>query len=188
VSLIRVDKGLVDSHLTLTLPLNSTRIDPTSDALIIARNNDLCHAEILSVSYDGEHIDDDEDPATDADNDDNDPSTTDTLPTLTADIINNGFDNAIYIKGENSTSVNIIVSDLHNQPMPAGTVVKFTVTAGSVVGPSSFTWPSQNHNGGSAFGVTVKGEKEPKNGNLVVEITTPNDLTTIFSNIDIIIQ
>jgi hypothetical protein len=188
VSLIRVDKGLVDSHLTLTLPLNSTRIDPTSDALIIARNNDLCQAEVLTVTYDGEHIDDDEDPATDADNDDSDPTITDTLPTLTADIINNSSDNAIYIKGENSTLVSIIVSDLHNQPMPAGTVVKFTVTAGSVVGPSSFTWPSQNNNGGSAFGVTVKGEKEPKNGNLVVEITTPNDLTTIFSDIDIIIQ
>jgi hypothetical protein len=188
VSLIRVDKGLVDSHLTLTLPLNSTRIDPTSDALIIARNNDLCQAEVLTVTYDGEHIDDDQDPATDADNDDSDPTITDTLPTLTADIINNGSDNAIYIKGENSTLVSIIVSDLHNQPMPAGTVVKFTATAGSVVGPSSFTWPSENHNGGSAFGVTVKGEKEPGNGNLVVEITTPNELTTIFSNIDIIIQ
>ncbi len=172
VSFIRVDQGLVNSRLTLTLPVDSTEIMPTDDALVIARSNSLCHAEVLRVTY--EHDDDD------------DPLTPDV--STTADVIKNSFDNALYIKGENSTSTTIIVSDLHNQPMPAGTKVKFTATAGSVVGPSSFTWPSENHNGGSAFGVTVKGEKEPKSGNLVVEITTPNELTTTYSNIAIIIQ
>ncbi|MDP7591150.1 MAG: hypothetical protein QF552_00320 [Litorilituus sp.] len=172
VSFIRVDQGILDSKLTLTLPVASTEIIPTNDALMIARNNTLCDAKVLRVSYDHDH--------------DNDPLTPEI--STTADVINNSIDNALYIKGENSTSTTIVVSDLHNQPMPAGTVVKFIATAGSVVGPSSFTWPSENHNGGTAFGVTVKGEKEPKNGNLLVEVTTPNELTTLYSNIAIFIQ
>ncbi|WP_182440229.1 hypothetical protein [Colwellia sp. RSH04] len=172
VTFIRVDKGLTNSYLTLTLPVNSTRIAPSSDALVIARSNSLCHAEVLEVTYDFD--------------DDNDPNTPDIQ--TTAEVINNNFDNTLYIKGENSRPVTIIISDLHNQPMPAGTEVKFTATAGSVVGPSTFVWPSDNHNGGAAFGVTVKGEKEPKAGNLVVEITTPGELTTIYSNIGIDIQ
>ncbi|MGL1956701.1 MAG: hypothetical protein OCD00_05225 [Colwellia sp.] len=168
ISLIRVDQGLVNQSVTVDMPLNAVEIAPTSDALIIARSNALCHAEVLRITYD-----DDDDEVT---------------PDVSADVINNSYDNRLYIRGENSTSTTIFVSDLHNQPMPAGTIVKFTATAGSVVGPSSFTWPSDNHNGGLAFGVTVKGEKEPKNGSLIVEVTTPSELTTIFSTIGIIIQ
>lgn len=171
INFIRVDQGLVNSSLSLTLPIDAISITPSNDALIIARSNSLCHAEVSRVTYSYD--------------DDNDPDTPDV--NTTAEVIDNRFDNALYIRGENSTSVNVIISDLHNQPMPAGTKIKFTATAGSVVGPSTFTWPNDNHNGGSAFGVTVKGEEEPKNGSLIVEITTPNGLTTVFSNIAIIV-
>ncbi len=167
-SLIRVDQGLVNSNVTVDLPVTGTRIDPTSDAMVIARANNLCHAEIQRISYD----------------DDNDANT----PNVEADVINPTYDHNIYIKGENSSSASIIISDLHNQPMPAGTKVTFTATAGSVVGPSSFVWPNDNHNGGAAFGVTVKGEKEPKSGTLIVDIETPGGLSTIFSTIGISIQ
>jgi len=171
--LIRVDQGLVDSTIELTLPLsNPVAIAATSDAIIIARSNDLCDVQILQETYMHDHDDDEMTPEVVA----------------TADVINHHYDNNIYIKGENSSGADIIIADLHNQPMPAGTVVKFTATAGSVVGPSSFTWPSDNHNGGAAFSVSIKGESDPKNGNLVVEITTPSGLTTIFNDIGIFIQ
>ncbi|MGJ8691898.1 MAG: beta strand repeat-containing protein [Thalassotalea sp.] len=101
---------------------------------------------------------------------------------------NDPSDSTIYIQGESAGSASIIIADLHNQPMPAGTIVSFSAGVGSIVGTSSFTWPNDNHNGGRSFGVTVKGEKEPKAGNLVIQVTTPNGGTTIYSNIGIVIQ
>ncbi len=83
--------------------------------------------------------------------------------------------------GDSSGAVSIIVGDLHNQPMPEGTTVDFTTTAGSIVGPSSFDWPNDNHNGGLGFGVTVKGATTPANGSLLVEITTPGGLATLLT-------
>jgi len=35
--------------------------------------------------------------------------------------------------------------------MPAGTIVSFKASVGSVVGTSSFTWPSDGNNGGVPF-------------------------------------
>lgn len=167
-NLIRVDQGLNGGTVTVDLPVPGTEIAATDDAVAIARANSLCSANVVRITYD----------------DDNDDAT----PDVQADVIHPQNDNTIIIKGENSRSASIIIADLHNQPMPAGTIVKFTATAGSVVGPSSFTWPNDNHNGGSAFGVTVKGEKEPKSGSLIVEVTTPGGLSTIFSQIAIDIQ
>jgi hypothetical protein len=94
-------------------------------------------------------------------------------------------DNIVNIAGENVGSASVIIADLHNQPMPAGSVINFTATVGSIVGPSSFTWPSDNHNGGVEWGVSIKGEKEPKSGSLLVEVVTPSGLTTVFSGIAI---
>jgi hypothetical protein len=94
-------------------------------------------------------------------------------------------DNIVNIAGENVGSASVIIADLHNQPMPAGSVINFTATVGSIVGPSSFTWPSDNHNGGVEWGVSIKGEKEPKSGSLLVEVVTPSGLTTLFSGIAI---
>lgn len=109
----------------------------------------------------------------------------------TPEIANPNFDatdNTIYIAGENTGSASVIIADLHNQPMPAGTVVSFTATAGSVQGSSSFTWPNDNHNGGRSFSVNVKGQEEPASGNLIIEITTPDEVTTVYGSIGIVIQ
>ena len=139
-----------------------------NDAVATARTFGLCNSDTKVVKQD----------------DDNDPNT----PDVDVVVLANSIDNTVYIKGENSSGASVIISDLHNQPMPAGTTVTFTATAGSVVGPSTFAWPNDNHNGGLSFGVTIKGEKEPKSGSLIVEVETPGGLSTIYSRIGIVIQ
>ncbi|NQZ20555.1 MAG: hypothetical protein HRT53_00735 [Colwellia sp.] len=115
--------------------------------------------------------------------DDNDPNTPEVLNPF-----NDSSDSIVYIKGESVGSASIIIADLHNQPMPEGTVINFISTVGSVLGTSSFTWPNDNHNGGSLFGVSIKGEAEAKSGSLLVEVTTPGNVTTTLTGISIIIQ
>jgi hypothetical protein len=112
--------------------------------------------------------------------------TNDALATGDPDI--DPYDDVVNIAGENVGSATVIIADLHNQPMPAGTVVDFTATVGSIVGPSSFTWPNESHNGGRAYSVSIKGEKEAKSGNLLVEVTTPGGVSTLYSDISINIQ
>ncbi|WP_394174726.1 hypothetical protein [Thalassotalea litorea] len=97
-------------------------------------------------------------------------------------------DNRVVVVGESSGAASMIIADLHNQPMPAGTVVKFTATVGSIVGPDSFVWPSNNKNGGREITVAIKGEKETKSGSLIVEVTTPAGLTTTISPITIVVK
>ena len=114
--------------------------------------------------------------------DDNDPATPE-LPNPNYDV----DDNTVYIAGENVGSASVIIADLHNQPMPAGTTVTFNATVGSVQGTSSFTWPNDNHNGGRAFGVSIKGETEPKSGTLLIEVETPGGAVTTYNAINIVI-
>jgi len=101
---------------------------------------------------------------------------------------NDPNDTSLILVGDSTGSASVIIADLHNQPMPTGTTVKFTATVGSIVGPSSFTWPNDNHNGGRAFAVSVKGEAQPKTGSIIIEVETPSGLNTIFTPITIIIQ
>ncbi len=101
---------------------------------------------------------------------------------------NNPNDNVIYIAGENVGSGSFIIADFHNQPMPAGSIVTFTATVGAIQGTSSYTWPNDNHNGGLVFGVSVKGEAEPKSGVLIVEVETPSGVVSASSAISIVIQ
>lgn len=115
--------------------------------------------------------------------DDNDPDTPD-VPNPDFD----SSDDTVYIAGENVGSASVIIGDLHNQPMPAGTIVRFTATVGSVQGTSSFTWPNDNHNGGLAFGVSIKGESEPKSGTLLIEVETPSGVISGYNAINIVIQ
>ena len=97
-------------------------------------------------------------------------------------------DTTLYIAGESTGTVSVVIADLHNQPMPAGTIVSFEATVGSAVGTSSYTWPSDSSNGGSSFGVAIKGEAEANNGLLEIKVTTPGGLTTVFNDVNIIIQ
>jgi len=87
----------------------------------------------------------------------------------------------ITISGEGTANATVIISDLHNQPMPAESIVEFSIAGfGSVESDPSFTWPNFNKNGGSEFSVTIKGEKEdlPKSGTLWVTVTTPSGVST----------
>ncbi len=115
--------------------------------------------------------------------DDNDPNTPE-VPNPDFD----ATDSRLVIAGENTGSVSFNVADFHNQPMPAGTVITATATAGSVVSGGSWTWPSDNHNGGVSLSVGVKGEKEPKSGTLFIEAEAPSGLVTPLLAIPIIIQ
>ncbi|WP_241242234.1 hypothetical protein [Thalassotalea sp. G2M2-11] len=87
----------------------------------------------------------------------------------------------INIAGEGSATGSIIVSDLHNQPMPYGTEIKFSTTVGSIVAGGTASWGSDNHNGGQQFNVAIKGEKEPKTGTLYAEISSPFGSGIVFS-------
>ncbi|HBF45456.1 MAG TPA: hypothetical protein DDW91_02710, partial [Shewanella frigidimarina] len=55
---------------------------------------------------------------------------------------------SMVIVGKGSATATFTISDLHNQQMPAGSIVRFTTSAGSVVSSSEYTWPSTNYNGG----------------------------------------
>lgn len=87
-------------------------------------------------------------------------------------------------------AVEIVIADLHNQPMPAGTIVTFEAVEGSIVGESSYTWPNTNKNGGSSFVVTLKGvvSSSTLSGELIVTVTTPSGVVTFYNqkiNLDI---
>ena len=115
--------------------------------------------------------------------DDNDPDT----PNVPSPL-DDPTDDTLYLSGENSGSVVFVVADLHNQPMPSGTVITATATAGSVVSGGTFIWPNDNHNGGVTIPVGIKGEKEPKSGVLIIEAEAPSGLVTLLGNVPIVIQ
>lgn len=107
---------------------------------------------------------------------------------ITAVVDSDGSDNGdgtMTIQGKSTGSASIIIADLHNQQMPAGSTVTFTATAGSVASSSTFEWPSSNYNGGRGFSVIVKGEEQPNSGSLIVEVETPAGLKTLVATIPI---
>ena len=97
-------------------------------------------------------------------------------------------DNTLYIAGESTGTVSFNVADLHNQPMPAGTVVTASTTVGSVVNGGSFTWPNDNHNGGVSLSVGIKGESEPVSGTLFLTAESPSGVVSQLGSVSIVIQ
>lgn len=86
------------------------------------------------------------------------------------------LDGILSIIGEGSHGASVIISDLHNQPMPAGTQIIFTAGVGSIVGIGKYVVPNINYNGGLTYGVTIKGVKSSVlSGPLSVTIITPDD-------------
>ena len=75
--------------------------------------------------------------------------------------------------GVGSTTVQL--SDLHNQPMPAGTTVKVETTAGTLISDDSFAINNTNDNGGISFGISVEGQggDDSDSGVAIISITTP---------------
>ncbi len=94
-------------------------------------------------------------------------------------------DGTMTIVGKSTGRASLIISDLHNQQMPAGSTVTFTATAGSVASSATFDWPSSNANGGRSFSVIVKGEDQPNSGSLIIEVETPGGLKTLVATIPI---
>ncbi|WP_163931072.1 hypothetical protein [Paraferrimonas sp. SM1919] len=107
------------------------------------------------------------------------------VPTI-IDNQGSNVDDDINVDIEGSGSISMVLSDLHNQPLAAGTVVEASVNVGSVV-PSSYTINSTNYNGGIAYTFDVFGSAEAEEGNLLIQATTPNGTTTLLHNIKIIV-
>ncbi|WP_108946193.1 Ig-like domain-containing protein [Shewanella halifaxensis] len=84
----------------------------------------------------------------------------------------------IQVFGKSSAEVHFTISDLHNQQMPAGSIVSFSTSAGSITSSDSIKWPSSNYNGGREFSVSLKGEDEPVSGVFSVTVKTPNEVIT----------
>ena len=101
----------------------------------------------------------------------------------------NPNDAFVYIAGENTGFVTLTIADLHNQPMPAGTIITFAASVGGGTTPSTYVWPNDNHNGGRTFSIGIKGAKEPASGVLSITIETiEGGVATTFSPVGIIIQ
>jgi len=76
----------------------------------------------------------------------------------------------------------LTVSDLHNQPMPAGTNISLAVSSGfTLLTGSSFTIANTNANSAVNVGVTIEsaGSTTGANGILTVTTTSPDGLETI---------
>ena len=94
-------------------------------------------------------------------------------------------DQRIDLIGKDAATVYFTISDLHNQQMPAGSIVRFKASAGSVASSAQYIWPSSNYNAGREFSVTLKGEEQPNAGTLIVEVETPNGSVTQVLSIPI---
>lgn len=87
-------------------------------------------------------------------------------------------DQSIDIIGKDAATVYFTISDLHNQQMPAGSIVRFKASAGSIASGTEYTWPSSNYNAGREFSVSIKGEEKPNAGTFIVEVETPSGVAT----------
>ncbi|ABO24092.1 Ig-like domain-containing protein [Shewanella loihica] len=94
----------------------------------------------------------------------------------------------IDILGKSTGGVSIIVGDLHNQPLPQGTVITFTPSAGSLASKGSYTVTSTNVNRAEPYSVTIKGADQPDAGTLIIEATTPKGDISELAKIPITIH
>ncbi|MBA6223959.1 hypothetical protein H4J51_15400 [Colwellia sp. MB02u-18] len=91
---------------------------------------------------------------------------------------------SIDIVQDGTVAAAVTISDFHNQPMPAGTVVTFDAAVGTPIGVPSggYEWPNTNFNGGSVFTVTIEGVKDKDiSGPLVVTVTTLLGVATSYT-------
>ncbi len=69
-------------------------------------------------------------------------------------------------------------SDLHNQPMPAGTRVDVSTTYGTISSGNSFTQTDTNGNFAISFRGVITGTGSPGSGTLTVTVTTPKNIVS----------
>ncbi|MEM0514389.1 hypothetical protein WCN91_02875 [Pseudoalteromonas sp. YIC-827] len=78
--------------------------------------------------------------------------------------------------------VDVYMSDVHNNPLPAGTQITLSADNGVLSGTTSYTVPSTNNIMPLAIGVTISRETDPNGkavGSLSVEYTTPSGLVGV---------
>jgi len=88
----------------------------------------------------------------------------------------------ITIPNDATAGGTLTVSDLHNQPMPAGTTISVAVSSGfTLITGNSFTIASTNSNSAVNIGVTIEGPGSTTgaNGILTVTTTSPSGFQTI---------
>ena len=79
--------------------------------------------------------------------------------------------------------VSFLIADDRGQQMPAGTTVAASMSSGTgtIVGPSSYTWPCVSAAGGSSFTFNlIPPVSNPTAGVLILTITTPGKIQTVF--------
>ncbi|MCH2057692.1 MAG: Ig-like domain-containing protein [Thalassotalea sp.] len=90
----------------------------------------------------------------------------------------------VAVKG--AASLEAVIADLHNQPMPAGTIISMTVDGeASLIGESTYTVPSTNHNGGIVYPAFISGGDESGTAVLTISVETPNGVQTALPRVDI---
>ncbi|CAN5180502.1 hypothetical protein BH24PSE2_BH24PSE2_09540 [soil metagenome] len=77
-----------------------------------------------------------------------------------------------------TANVPVPVQDQRGQPMPAGTSVDFETTYGSILGPSSFTYP--NTTAAQTYTIVLEGGSMPGSGVLFITTTTPGGVEVSF--------
>ena len=65
-----------------------------------------------------------------------------------------------------------------SQPMAGGTTVKATTSNGTLVGPSSYTFPCSNVNGPLSFTFSIESDSFSDSGVMTVVVETPSGLVT----------
>jgi len=75
----------------------------------------------------------------------------------------------------------VVISDLHNQPMPAETKVSIVSTVGSITTGGSYKFPATSDNRATELAFVVEGNDENKSGLFTVETETPKGLITRHS-------
>jgi len=87
--------------------------------------------------------------------------------------------NPIDLSCDAAVEFTVIYSDLHQQPLPAGTKVTVTSSHGAVVFGGSYTQPDTTYNGAVAFVGNLEGTgtaDKTNTGSLIVTIETPRKL------------
>ena len=88
------------------------------------------------------------------------------------------------LAGGGTITETVLISDLHNQPMPAGTTIKFETTAGTIDSPTDYVVGNTDVNGALQYTVkfkTASPSTDDNPGTFKITVTTPKGLINIFT-------
>ncbi len=90
---------------------------------------------------------------------------------------NPNADTRLVLPVNSQGSFSLVISDLHNQPLPSGTTVKFDTSIGKIiVGDEELTWAGDNHNGGLVVSGMLDSGAKVGGGivSMIIEIPEPH--------------